>query len=107
MQLIYAWLLHSAFTWLLISISTEKKKLESAVWEYFGNKKYKNNERGVDLEGKICKKCVREVAAKAGNTSNIFADTIPPCRERYVIFIKGYKLRSYDFRDAEGIPVQS
>ncbi|XDV11067.1 hypothetical protein PO909_000105, partial [Leuciscus waleckii] len=44
----------------------------SAVWEYFG---YPKNDRGVVLEDgyPVCNICGRRVAAKGGNTSNMFS----------------------------------
>ncbi|XP_065150719.2 uncharacterized protein [Paramisgurnus dabryanus] len=46
-------------------------RVRSEVWKYFG---YKKDEEGMVVEDgfPICKKCGREIAAKHGNTSNMF-----------------------------------
>lgn len=47
------------------------KRIKSAVWEYFG---YRKNDQGVVLEDGVpaCKSCYKKIAAKGGNTSNMF-----------------------------------
>lgn len=46
-------------------------RVRSEVWKYFG---YKKDAEGMVVEDgfPICKKCGREIAAKHGNTSNMF-----------------------------------
>ncbi len=79
MQFISARLLHSAFTWL--HARTAEKMAETHIIsnlhpppkkkEYFGCKKMST---GLSLRmDPVYKKCGRKVAAKAGNTSNMFA----------------------------------
>ena len=49
------------------------KRTKSAVWEYFGHRK-KPDGHGLKEEGRpTCKTCLRTVAARGGNTSNIIA----------------------------------
>lgn len=47
-----------------------KKRLKSAVWDYFG---YTKNDQGIieDDGSPICKTCRKKVAAKGSNTSNL------------------------------------
>ncbi|MBN3300633.1 ZBED1 protein, partial [Amia calva] len=73
-----------------------KKKLKSAVWEYFG---YPKNERGVVLEDgyPVCKKCGRRVAANGGNTSNIFSHIREHHPSVQIKVRSVYKLRPYYF----------
>lgn len=48
------------------------KRVKSEVWKYFG---FQKNEEGLLIEDSfpLCKTCGRKVAAKHGNTSNMFA----------------------------------
>ncbi|XP_065150722.2 uncharacterized protein [Paramisgurnus dabryanus] len=55
----------------LPSLYPPAKKVKSEVWKYFG---YRKNAQGSIVEDgfPICKECGKEVAAKRGNTSNMF-----------------------------------
>ncbi|XP_068122242.1 E3 SUMO-protein ligase ZBED1-like [Hyperolius riggenbachi] len=55
-----------------ILLHPPNKKVKSAAWEHFG---YPKNDRGFVMEDgfPVCRNCGRKVAAKGGNTSNMFA----------------------------------
>ncbi len=88
------------------SLPPIKKINKSAVWEYFG---YPKNDRGVVLEDgyPVCKKCGRRVAAKGGNTSNMFSHIREHHPSVKIKVSSIYSLRPYYFCHAEGIPESS
>ncbi len=83
-----------------------KYKLKLVVWEYFG---YRKDERLFVLEDRQFTKTGRKAAAKRGNTSNMFTNISEhhPFVQIQLCPIYNLRLKSYDFRDVEGIPEYS
>jgi hypothetical protein len=74
----------------LPTIYPPSKRVKSEVWKYFG---FQKNAEGLLIEDgfPLCKTCGRKVAAKHGNTSNMFAHI----RDNHPLQFREIKVRHF------------